>query len=166
MVVMAVATFYCLAMNYNANGSAGPFFFPLPLIFGMKTVVIEQCIYLSKRQDTQFIVIFVFKIGNKRCSYILNTHDFEMTEPLTSSCKREREDTAIDIARYILAKKRKQGYRKFIVNLKHYHSCYPRPSCYLSNYMHESLITLVALENRVSNIFQLLNDKTPKLCLP
>lgn len=150
------------------TGQRDRFLFPLPLIFGMKkTVVIEQCIYLSKRQDTQFIIILVFKIGNKkRCSYILNTHDFEMTEPLISSCKREREDTAIDIARYILAKKRKQGYRKFIVNLKHYHSYYPRPSCYLSNYLHESLITLVALENRVSNIFQLLNDKTPKLCLP
>lgn len=106
-----------------------------------KTIEIEQCSRLSpKHKERQFIITYVFKIGSKkRCKYILNTNDFEMTEPLTSSCKQEKEETMIDIAKYILTKK-KQRYKKCILRLKHYHSKCTTPSCFLSNYLHERVI--------------------------
>lgn len=115
-----------------------------------KTVVIEQCNRLSpKYKEKQFIITYVLKIGNKkRCSYILNTNDFEMTEPLTSSCKQEKEEAIIDIAKYILAKK-KRRYKEYILHLNHYHSKHTRPSCFLSNYLHERIIGLYTFKNTV-----------------
>lgn len=115
-----------------------------------KTIEIEQCSRLSsKHKERQFIITYVFKIGSKkRCKYILNTNDFEMTEPLTSSCKQEKKETMIDIAKYILAKK-KQRYRKCILRLKHYHYKCTSPSCFLSNYLHERVIGLYTFRNPV-----------------
>ena len=123
-----------------------------------KIVEIEQCNRLSsKHKEKQFIITYVLKIGNKkRCTYILNTNDFEMTEPLTSSCKQEREETIIDIAKYILAKK-KRRYKEYILHLKHYHSRCTRPSCFLSNYLHERIIGLCSFRNTSRTHFSTVN---------
>lgn len=106
-----------------------------------KTVEIEQCHYLEGPKKGQYTITFVFKIGKKRYTYILRTHDFEMTEPITSTCRQESEETIIEIVKFIMEKK-KRRFDKYIVRLNQYHSRRTRPSCSLSNYLYEYIISI------------------------
>lgn len=95
----------------------------------MKRIVeIEQYHYQAGPKERQYTITFVLKTGSKkRYTYILRTHDFEMTEPITSTCRQESEETIIEIVKFIMTKK-KQRFDKYIVHLNQYHSLRTRPS--------------------------------------